>query len=163
RGTAPGGAGLAPGGAPPVPAAAFAAAPRATAAAGPGAAGPRPPPRTRDALRGPRRPRAAGPGRAARSPQHPCPPRTPGPRRAANPPALLAGVARKRAAARARWAEFARQMRNLRDAALGRRIAETWGVVRATPADRARAIAAWRKKLTAPAEGPPDVALGRAV
>ncbi len=77
--------------------------------------------------------------------------------------ALLDAIAAHKVAATDVSADVVRQMRNLRDPSLDRRIAETWGVVRETPADRARTIASWRKKLTAPPDGPPDVMLGRAV
>jgi putative heme-binding domain-containing protein len=54
-------------------------------------------------------------------------------------------------------------MRNLRDKSLDKRIAETWGVVRFTPADRAQLISTYRKKVTGPAASLPDIALGRAI
>ncbi len=77
--------------------------------------------------------------------------------------ALLDAVAAKKVAPADVSADVIRQLRNFHDAALERRIGETWGTVRATPADRAAAIAAWRRKLTAAANAAPDVALGRAV
>jgi putative heme-binding domain-containing protein len=77
--------------------------------------------------------------------------------------ALLDAIAAKKLAAADVPADVVRQMRNLRDPALDRRIAETWGLVRATPADRARLIAEWRTRLTTPSSSAPDVALGRAV
>jgi putative membrane-bound dehydrogenase-like protein len=76
--------------------------------------------------------------------------------------ALLDAVAGNKIAATDVSADLVRQMRNLHDPSLDKRIAETWGLVRATPADRARLIAAYRQKLTTPAS-PPDLALGRAV
>ena len=57
-------------------------------------------------------------------------------------------------------AEIVRQLRNLNDKELDKRIAEVWGIVRTTPADRARLIADWKRKLNAPAP-PADLALGR--
>ncbi len=76
--------------------------------------------------------------------------------------ALLDAIAVKRVAAADVSADVVRQMRNLHDRKLDQRIAEVWGIVRATPADRARMIAALRQKLTKPAPAA-DVALGRAV
>ena len=55
-----------------------------------------------------------------------------------------------------------RQLRNLKDTDLDARIAEVWGIVRTTPADRAKLIAEWKKKLDAPAP-PADLSLGRAM
>jgi putative heme-binding domain-containing protein len=77
--------------------------------------------------------------------------------------ALLDAVAAKKVTAADIPADVVRQMRNLGAQALDRRIAETWGIVRATPADRATLIAQWRKKLITPSSSPPDVALGRAI
>src|SRR5207249_3442514 len=48
------------------------------------------------------------------------------------------------------------------DKDLDARIAEVWGIVRDTPADRAHEIARHRKLLKSPAP-PPDLALGRAL
>jgi putative heme-binding domain-containing protein len=58
-------------------------------------------------------------------------------------------------------ADVVRNMRNLQDAAIAAKIAQIWGTVRETAADRARAIADWKKRLTAPV--PTDLAAGRAV
>jgi putative heme-binding domain-containing protein len=77
--------------------------------------------------------------------------------------ALLQAIAGKKIAAADVSADIVRQMRNLQDKDLDQRIAEVWGIVRATPADRAKMIAAYRKRLTAPSAGHADVALGRAV
>jgi putative membrane-bound dehydrogenase-like protein len=77
--------------------------------------------------------------------------------------ALLDAVAAKKIAAADISADIVRQIRNLRDKSLDERIATVWGIVRSTPADRARLISAYRKKLTAPANGPADVVLGRAL
>jgi putative membrane-bound dehydrogenase-like protein len=74
---------------------------------------------------------------------------------------LLEAVAAKKVAAADVSADIVRQMRYLRDKSLDERIARVWGIVRVTPADRARLIADYRKKLTAPPPGPPDIALGR--
>jgi putative membrane-bound dehydrogenase-like protein len=75
---------------------------------------------------------------------------------------LLEAVAAKKVAAADVSADLVRQLRNLKDAGLDRRIVEVWGVVRTTPADRAKLIAKYRGLLTKPAPAP-DLALGRAV
>jgi putative membrane-bound dehydrogenase-like protein len=76
--------------------------------------------------------------------------------------ALMDAVAAKKVAAKDIPAEIVRQLRNLKDKELDKRIADVWGIVRTTPEDRAKLIAGWKKKLTAP--GPaPDLALGRAL
>src|SRR5206468_10097654 len=59
-------------------------------------------------------------------------------------------------------AEIVRQLRNLKDKNLDHSIAEVWGLVRSTPAERLKQIADWKRKLEAPAP-PPDLALGRAL
>ncbi len=76
--------------------------------------------------------------------------------------ALMDAVAAKKVKANDVPAEIVRQLRNLNDADLDKRIGDVWGIVRTTPADRAKLIADWQKKLAAPAP-PPDLALGRAV
>src|SRR5262249_39150364 len=76
--------------------------------------------------------------------------------------ALLDAITSRKIAATEVPADLVRQMRNLPDQDLQRRLAEVWSVVRTTPADRVRSIAELRKKLTAP-QAPPDLALGRAV
>jgi putative membrane-bound dehydrogenase-like protein len=76
--------------------------------------------------------------------------------------ALLDAVAAKKVPAADVSADVVRQLRNLKDKELDQRIAEVWGVVRATPADKARLMAQYRVLLTA--AGPkPDLALGRAI
>jgi putative heme-binding domain-containing protein len=76
--------------------------------------------------------------------------------------ALMDAVAAKKLAANEVPAEIVRNLRNLKDKDLDAKIAEVWGIVRTTPADRAKLIADTKKKLNAPAP-PPDLALGRAV
>lgn len=76
--------------------------------------------------------------------------------------ALLEAVAAKTLPAADVSADVVRQLRNLRDAALDKRLGEVWGVVRSTPADRAEAIRELRRQLVV--AGPSaDLALGRAV
>src|SRR5262249_22210253 len=53
--------------------------------------------------------------------------------------------------------------RNLNNKTLDRRIAEVWGIVRTTPADRAKLIADYRKLLTKSYPPPVDLSHGRAV
>ena len=78
--------------------------------------------------------------------------------------ALMAAVAAKKIPPSDVSAETVRQLRNLGDKELDRSIADLWGIVRDTPADRAKLIAEWRKKLSAPSKAPsPDLSLGRAV
>jgi putative membrane-bound dehydrogenase-like protein len=83
--------------------------------------------------------------------------------RAAYGKALMEAVAAKKVPASDVPAEVVRQLRNLADTALDRRIAEVWGIVRTTPADRARLIAEYRRTLTRPYPGPSDLSQGRAV
>jgi putative membrane-bound dehydrogenase-like protein len=77
--------------------------------------------------------------------------------------ALLDAVVAKKLAATDVSADIIRQMRNLGDPKVDKRIAETWGIVRSTPIERARLIADYRKKLTAPWPTPADPVLGRAL
>lgn len=77
--------------------------------------------------------------------------------------ALLDAVAAKKVPAAHVSADLVRQLRNLRDKDLDKTIADVWGVVRTTPADRAKLIADTKKKLTQPYQPPRDLALGRAV
>jgi putative membrane-bound dehydrogenase-like protein len=76
--------------------------------------------------------------------------------------ALMDAVAAKQVPASDVPAEIVRQLRNLRDKALDERIAQVWGIVRTTPADRAKLIALWKKKLSAPAQTA-DLSLGRSL
>jgi putative heme-binding domain-containing protein len=77
--------------------------------------------------------------------------------------ALLDAVAAKKLPASEVPAEVVRQLRNLNDKALDQQIAEVWGVVRTSPADRLKMIAQYRQMLTRPYQAPADLALGRAV
>jgi putative membrane-bound dehydrogenase-like protein len=83
--------------------------------------------------------------------------------RAAYAKALLDAVGAKKIPAGDVPAEIIRQLRNLGDKSLEKQIAAVWGTVRDTPADRKKLIASWRKRLTAPYQGPPDLEFGRAV
>jgi putative membrane-bound dehydrogenase-like protein len=77
--------------------------------------------------------------------------------------ALLDAIGAKKVPASDVPAEIIRQLRNLGDKSLEKQIAAVWGTVRDTPADRKKLIANWRKKLTAPYQGPADLEFGRAV
>src|SRR5260370_24833037 len=74
----------------------------------------------------------------------------------------MEAVAAKKIAANDLPAEIIRNLRNLKDKDLDARIAEVWGIVRTTPADRAKLILDWKRKINVTAP-PPDLALGRAV
>jgi putative heme-binding domain-containing protein len=77
--------------------------------------------------------------------------------------ALLDAVAAKQVASADISADIIRQLRNLSDASVAKRINEVWGIVRDTPADRKKLIAQYTKMLKAPAPQLVDLALGRAV
>jgi putative membrane-bound dehydrogenase-like protein len=77
--------------------------------------------------------------------------------------ALLDAVAAHKIPAADVTPDLVRQLRNLHDPALDRRIADVWGVVRDTPIEKARLMAQYRKMLTARAPSPPDLSLGRAL
>ncbi|WP_169976962.1 PVC-type heme-binding CxxCH protein [Tautonia rosea] len=77
--------------------------------------------------------------------------------------ALLDAVGQGTVSASDLSADLVRQLRNLDDEAVTAKIAEVWGTVRDTPADRAERIAAFKEMLTTSPEVEPDVALGRAV
>ncbi len=76
---------------------------------------------------------------------------------------LMAAIAAKQTPAADVSADIVRQLRGFQDAALDKQIAELWGVVRETPAERKKLIAEWKAKLGAPGKTPVDVNLGRAV
>ncbi|HEX5273628.1 MAG TPA: family 16 glycoside hydrolase, partial [Gemmataceae bacterium] len=82
--------------------------------------------------------------------------------RAAYGRALMEAVAAGKVPAADVPAETVRQLRNLKDAALDALIVKAWGTVRKTPAEKARLIADWKKRLNAAAP-PPDLSLGRAM
>jgi putative membrane-bound dehydrogenase-like protein len=78
---------------------------------------------------------------------------------------MLAAVGQKQIAATDVSAEIVRNLRNLKDAELTRKINEVWGVVRDTPADRAKEIARYKALLDGRAKPQvaADVAFGRAI
>ncbi|QJW97742.1 PVC-type heme-binding CxxCH protein [Frigoriglobus tundricola] len=76
---------------------------------------------------------------------------------------LMAAVAAKTVPSTDVPAEIVRQLRGYQDAQLDKQIADLWGVVRESPAEKKKLIAMWKAKLTAPMAPPGDVNLGRAV
>lgn len=60
-------------------------------------------------------------------------------------------------------ADLIRQLRNLKDAALEKRIVEVWGNVNDTPEERLRLIREYQRLVTAPHPKPADKQFGRAV
>lgn len=76
---------------------------------------------------------------------------------------LMAAVAAKTIPTTDVPAETVRQLRAFNDAALDKQIADLWGVVRESPAEKKQLIAAWKKRLTANTAPPGDPNLGRAV
>jgi putative heme-binding domain-containing protein len=77
--------------------------------------------------------------------------------------ALLDAVGAKKIPSADISADIVRQLRNLGDPALTKRITEVWGVVRDTPADRKKLIAQYQKMLKSPPLQVVDLALGRAI
>ncbi len=77
--------------------------------------------------------------------------------------ALLTAVAEKRVPATDLPADLIRQLRNLKNDDLNKRIVEVWGAVNDTPAERLKLIAQYKRMLSQPPEQPADVALGRAI
>src|SRR5439155_455439 len=73
--------------------------------------------------------------------------------------AMLVAVGKKRLAAAEVSADVIRQLRNLGDESLEKKIAEVWGSIRATPADRAKQMKEYKALVLGPGL-PPDVALG---
>src|SRR5690606_37585607 len=60
-------------------------------------------------------------------------------------------------------ADLVRQLRNLEDEELQKRIADVWGLVRESPEEKKKLIEEYTKLLTSKPATPPDLALGRAV
>jgi putative heme-binding domain-containing protein len=77
--------------------------------------------------------------------------------------ALLAAVTAKKIAATDIPADIVRQLRSLHDKDLNEQIGKVWGIVRDTPADRARLMARYRAMLTKKPMVKPDPSLGRAL
>ena len=83
--------------------------------------------------------------------------------RGASALAMLDAVGGKRVPRADLSADLIRQVRNLKDGAVDRKLAEVWGVARETSGDRAKSIAEARKHFGAKGEREPDPMLGRSV
>ncbi len=77
--------------------------------------------------------------------------------------ALMSAVAAKKLAAADVPAEVVRALRAFQDASLDQQIADVWGVVRESPAERKKLITEWKARISAPTKLPADVNLGRTV
>jgi len=77
--------------------------------------------------------------------------------------ALMDAVGKKEIAATDLSADLVRQLHNLKNVDLDRKITEHWGAVRDTDEDKAKVIADYKKRLTTRPKQKPDVHLGRAV
>ena len=77
--------------------------------------------------------------------------------------ALLTAIDEKRVARTDLSADLVRQMRNLNDSNVDRRVEEVWGTVRETAQDKARLIAKYKKMLDDGKTRNADLSLGRAV
>lgn len=77
--------------------------------------------------------------------------------------ALLDAVEAKTVASADLSADLVRQLRNLKNPALDKRIQEVWGTLNDTPEERLKQITSFRKMLNSPPAKRPDVAHGRAI
>ena len=77
--------------------------------------------------------------------------------------ALMSAIGAKKFPASDIPAEIVRQLRGYQDATLVKQIADLWGVVRESPADRKKLIDEWKVKLALKQPTAPDVNLGRTV
>jgi putative membrane-bound dehydrogenase-like protein len=77
--------------------------------------------------------------------------------------ALLDAVAKKQIPASTVSADIVRQLRNLKNQEVAKRINDVWGVVRDSPAERVKAIADAKKMLTTAPQAPPDLVKGREI
>ncbi len=75
---------------------------------------------------------------------------------------LLKAVGDKKIPAADVPADIVRQLRNLRNAEIDKQIAAVWGLVRNTPAEKTKMMAAYRGMILKPGKAP-DLALGRAI
>ncbi|HUE73340.1 MAG TPA: PVC-type heme-binding CxxCH protein, partial [Pirellulaceae bacterium] len=76
---------------------------------------------------------------------------------------LLEAIDKKQIPANHLTADLVTQLRNLGDEALNKRIEQVWGIVRESPADRAKLIAEFKSFLMSPSAVEPDLELGRAM
>lgn len=77
--------------------------------------------------------------------------------------ALLAAVEKKAVLSTDLSADLVRQMRNLKNADIDAQIAAVWGVIRDTPADKAKLIAHYKQLVASKPVEPAELPLGRAV
>ncbi len=77
--------------------------------------------------------------------------------------ALLDAIGAKKIEAKEVSADIVRQLRNLKDPEVSKRINDVWGVLRDSPAERVKAIADYKKMLLNPPANPADLAVGRAI
>jgi putative membrane-bound dehydrogenase-like protein len=77
--------------------------------------------------------------------------------------ALLGAVEKKSVPAGDLAADLVRQMRNLKNEEIDKQIVAVWGVVRDTPADKAKLITHYTKLVASQPANPEDLPLGRAV
>jgi putative membrane-bound dehydrogenase-like protein len=77
--------------------------------------------------------------------------------------ALLNAVAAKQVAAADLPADLVRQLKNLKNDEIDALLADVWGTVRSTPADKAELMATLKGKINSTPSTPPDPMLGRAV
>jgi putative membrane-bound dehydrogenase-like protein len=75
--------------------------------------------------------------------------------------ALLDAIAAKKIASKDVSADIVRQLRNLKDQAVTKRINDVWGVVRDSADERKKQMADYKKMLTTAPATPPDLAKGR--
>ena len=76
---------------------------------------------------------------------------------------LMNAIAAKKVPSTDVPAEIVRQLRGYGDATIDKQLAELWGVVRESPAERKALIAEWKLRLTKKEMPAPDVNLGRTV
>jgi putative heme-binding domain-containing protein len=77
--------------------------------------------------------------------------------------ALLDAIGKQTIAANEVSADIVRQLRNLKDKDVSKRINEVWGSVRDSAAERVKQMAEYKKMLTTAPATPPDLARGRAI
>ncbi len=76
---------------------------------------------------------------------------------------LLGAIEAKKVPANHLTADLVTNLRNLSNAELNKQIADVWGIVRESPAERAQQIAQFKSLLMSPAPVQPDLELGRAM
>jgi putative membrane-bound dehydrogenase-like protein len=76
---------------------------------------------------------------------------------------LIKAVTEKQISPKDLSADLIRQLHNLKDESIDDKIADVWGQVRSTPADKAKLIDTYRQLISKRPEREPDAMLGRAV